>query len=101
MPDFWGRGPGIEFGIFHNDSDALQDHCVKVDNLRAERETYTPEAKINLKKMVVTGGCQISPTSPVHRASSPCAGPTKEPAVKMSSDAWVCPNDRQLALRAK
>ena len=34
MPDFWGRGPGFEFGIFHNDSDALQDHCVKVDNLR-------------------------------------------------------------------
>ncbi|XP_023323788.1 uncharacterized protein LOC111697885 [Eurytemora carolleeae] len=39
---------------------------------------------------------QISPTSPVHRASSPSLGRDK-----MSSDAWVCPSDRQLALRAK
>ena len=27
-PDFGGRGPGFESGIFHNDTDALQDHCV-------------------------------------------------------------------------
>ena len=27
-PDFWGRGPGFESGIYHNDPDALQDHCV-------------------------------------------------------------------------
>ena len=27
-PDFWGRGPGFESGISHNDPDALQDHCV-------------------------------------------------------------------------
>ena len=26
-PDFWGRGPGFESGISHNDPDALQDHC--------------------------------------------------------------------------
>ena len=39
-PDFWGRGPGIESGISHNDPDALQDHCDKVENLREERETY-------------------------------------------------------------
>ena len=26
--DFWGRGPGFEFGVSHNDPDALQDHCV-------------------------------------------------------------------------
>ena len=26
--DFWGRGPGIESGIFNNDPDALQDHFV-------------------------------------------------------------------------
>ena len=24
----WGRGPGLESGISHNDPDALQDHCV-------------------------------------------------------------------------
>ena len=27
-PDFWGRGPGFESVISHNDPDALQDHCV-------------------------------------------------------------------------
>ena len=27
-PDFWGRGPGPEFGISHNDPCALQGHCV-------------------------------------------------------------------------
>ena len=27
-PVFWGRGPGLESGIAHNDHDALQDHCV-------------------------------------------------------------------------
>ena len=26
--DFWGRGPGIESGIFNNNPDALQDHFV-------------------------------------------------------------------------
>ena len=45
-----GRGLGFESGITHNDSDALQDHCViqcrKTQNregnlpLRIERETY-------------------------------------------------------------
>ena len=25
--DFWGRGPGLESGIYHNNPDALQDHC--------------------------------------------------------------------------
>ena len=28
VPDFWGRGPGFASGIFHDDPDALQDHCV-------------------------------------------------------------------------
>ena len=27
-PDFWGRVPGFESGISHNDPDALQDYCV-------------------------------------------------------------------------
>ena len=27
-PDFWGRGPGFESDISHNDPDALQDHYV-------------------------------------------------------------------------
>ena len=27
-PDFWGRGPGFESGITHNDPDALQDQYV-------------------------------------------------------------------------
>ena len=39
-PDFWGRGPGFESGISHNDPDALQDHCDQVENLRVENETY-------------------------------------------------------------
>ena len=26
-PDFLGRGPGFESGIYHNDPDALKDHC--------------------------------------------------------------------------
>ena len=26
-PDFWGRSPGFESGIYHDDPDALQDHC--------------------------------------------------------------------------
>ena len=39
-PDFWGRGPDFESGISHNDPDALQDHCDKVENLRVKREIY-------------------------------------------------------------
>ena len=39
-PDFWGRCPGFESGISHNDPDALQDHCDQVENLRVENETY-------------------------------------------------------------
>ena len=27
-PDFWGRCPGFDSGIAHNDCDALQDLCV-------------------------------------------------------------------------
>ena len=27
-PDFWGGGPGFEFGSSHNDPVVLQDHCV-------------------------------------------------------------------------
>ena len=38
-PDFWGRGPGFESGIYHNDHDALQDHCVLLLNLRVEGGT--------------------------------------------------------------
>ena len=30
-PAFWGRGTGFESGISHNDPDALQDHCDKVE----------------------------------------------------------------------
>ena len=52
--------------------------------------------------------CNSAPSSPAHRppassrATSPC-GPRSDVGQggKMSSDAWVCPNDRQLALRAK
>ena len=50
-----------------------------------------------------------SPTSPVRlplgSARSDSPGPVTpvkpEAQVKLSTDAWVCPNDRQLALRAK
>ena len=40
-----------------------------------------------------------APASPAHRPSSPRA--SSDITQRMSSDAWVCPNDRQLALRAK
>ena len=30
VPNFWGRGPEFASGIYHNDPDALQDHCVKM-----------------------------------------------------------------------
>ena len=43
-----GRGPGLESGIYHNDPDALQDHCEK-------RGKLTPEAKNDLKKPYVIG----------------------------------------------
>ena len=51
-----------------------------------------------------------APSSPAHRpsrAASPCGFQRSEVGLngshssRMSSDAWVCPNDRQLALRAK
>ena len=55
-----------------------------------------------------------APSSPAHRppaassrAASPCGfqrsevGHNGSHSSRMSSDAWVCPNDRQLALRAK
>ena len=47
-PDFWDRGPGFESGVYHNDPDALQDHC---ENLREERETYPRGKKKILKKL--------------------------------------------------
>ena len=40
--DFWGRGPGFESGISHNDPDALQGLCDNVENLRVERK-LTPD----------------------------------------------------------
>ena len=48
--DLWGRGPGFESDISHNEPDALQEHCDKVENLR-QRGKPTPEAKnIFIKK---------------------------------------------------
>ena len=51
-PDLWGRGPGFESGISHNDPDALQDLCDKVENLREERETIPPRQKRSSKKFI-------------------------------------------------
>ena len=34
MPDFWGRSPGFESGISHNDPGALQDYYEILQNLR-------------------------------------------------------------------
>ena len=50
-PNFWGRGPGFESGISHNNPDALQDHCDKVKNLRVEGETYPCGKKRSNKKV--------------------------------------------------
>ena len=47
-PDFWGRGPGFESGIYHNDPDALQDHCEKMQKISGKRGQPTPEAKKDL-----------------------------------------------------
>ena len=49
-PDFWGRGPGFESGIYHNDPDALQDHCEIMQKISGQRGKPTPEAKKILKK---------------------------------------------------
>ena len=48
-PDFWGRGPGFESGISHNDHDA-ESLCHKVENLMVVRATYPSGKKIFLKK---------------------------------------------------
>ena len=56
--DFWRRGSGFDSGISHYDPEALQDHCVlcnTAENLRVERETYTPEAKKILKTSAKSG----------------------------------------------
>ena len=52
-PDFWGRGPGFESGISHNDPGALQDHCVILYILRVEGEP-PPGAKKIYKKRIWT-----------------------------------------------
>ena len=41
-PDFWGRGPGFESGVSHNDPDACAagSLCNNVEQLRVERSTY-------------------------------------------------------------
>ena len=64
----------------------------------------------------VLSGPGLAPVSPrsdrSERALSPAPGPgtrgsgsdgssAAQTGPRMSSDAWVCPNDRQLALRAK
>ena len=49
-PDFWGRGPGFESGIYHNDPDALQDHCVILSKISGKRGEPPPEAKKIYKK---------------------------------------------------
>ena len=49
-PDFRGRCPGFESGFSHNDPDALQDHCVKEENLRKERENYPRNKKRSKNK---------------------------------------------------
>ena len=51
-PDFWGRGPGFEFGISHNESDALQDHCVIMYRKTQGREweTYPLRQEHGLKQ---------------------------------------------------
>ena len=50
-PDFWGSGPGFESGIYHNDLDALQDHCeIKQKKISGQRGKPTPQAKKDLKK---------------------------------------------------
>ena len=42
-PDFSGKCPGFESGISHNDSDALQDHCVIIQNISEMRGKPSPE----------------------------------------------------------
>ena len=47
-PDFWGRDPGIESGINHNDPDALQDQCEIMQKISGQKGTPTPEATKDL-----------------------------------------------------
>ena len=49
-PDFWGRGPGFESGIYHIDPDALQDRCEIMQKISRLRGKPTPDAKKDLKK---------------------------------------------------
>ena len=49
-PDFWDRGSGFESGIYHKDSDALQDHCEIKQKISDQRGKPTPEAKKDYKK---------------------------------------------------
>ena len=49
-PDFWGRSPGFESGIYHNGPDALQDHCEIQQKISGQRGKPTPEAKKRFKK---------------------------------------------------
>ena len=48
-PDLWGRCLGFLSGISHNDTGALQDHCVLCNNVEKlrKRGKPTPEAKKN------------------------------------------------------
>ena len=49
-PDFCGRGPGFESGIYHYAPDALQEHCEIKQKISWQRGKPTHEAKEDLKK---------------------------------------------------
>ena len=48
-PDFWGRGFRFESGIYHNDPDALQDHC-ELSRKSQGREGNLPLRQKKIKK---------------------------------------------------
>ena len=53
-PDFWGKSPGFESGITHNDPDALQDHCVIRKNVEGREGNLPLRPKKDLKKTFST-----------------------------------------------
>ena len=60
-PDYWGRGPGFESGISHDDSNALQDYCVKLQTISGQRGQPTLEAKTDLQRSKQAGELYSDP----------------------------------------
>ena len=57
-PDFWGRCPGFESGIFHNDPDALQDHCAIMKKTQVREGNLPLRSKKEMHYKKLLGQCK-------------------------------------------